>query len=143
MKNNLWYIIKYGFFVLMWLTIIWFLSDQSNLALPLSSFWDLIIRKMAHWFFYTVLGLLLVKLITGYVSWSVDNYHRYLLLVMIFFLGVSLAAFDEIHQSFVVGRVASIWDVLIDSCGLFFGICWGARLQTNRLRHSIRVFLTK
>lgn len=143
MKNNIKHYLKYGLFVILWLALIWFLSDQANLSLPLPAVWDLLIRKVVHWSIYAVLGLLMVKLIMGQSHWSSRDFNRYLMLLMIFSLGVSYAAVDEIHQSFVVGRVASVFDVIIDSCGFFFGLCWGARLQESRLRHSIKVLLTR
>ena len=37
-------------------------------------------------------------------------------------LGIIYATSDEIHQAFVPGRAARVTDVIIDSCGVFFGI---------------------
>ena len=37
-------------------------------------------------------------------------------------VGLIYAITDEIHQSFIPGRTASIRDVCIDTCGVFLGI---------------------
>lgn len=41
-----------------------------------------------------------------------------------FLIGVEYAALDEIHQLFVEGRSGQVTDVLIDSIGIFLGICF-------------------
>ena len=38
------------------------------------------------------------------------------------FVGLIYAVSDEIHQSFILGRTASIRDVCIDTSGVFLGI---------------------
>lgn len=140
-----WYNLKYGLFVVVWMALIWFLSSQSTLDVGLSGFWDVLFKKSAHVFVFAILGLLLVKLLLGHRQWNKTDdkltFSGFLLLT--FFLGVIYAILDELHQSFVPSRTASIVDVGIDIIGLFFGLSWGLRLATAKLRTSIKVFLTK
>ncbi len=81
------------------------------------------VRKSAHFFLYFVLGILvyfLFKDICGLTPTSI-------IFTMIFC--IVYACSDEIHQLFVDGRTARIFDVLVDSCGAFlstmiiYGIC--------------------
>jgi len=137
--------IKYSIFVIIWMTMIWFLSGQSSLDVGLSGLGDVLFKKSAHMFVYAILGLLLVKLLLGYKPWS-KNGDLFIfagLLLLAFFLGTLYAISDEIHQSFVPGRNASIVDICIDTVGLFFGLVWGLRLATDKLRTSVKVLLTK
>ena len=74
------------------------------------------IRKLAHVTEYFLLA----------VSVSFPLYvYRLRGILLTLFAGafcVLFAAFDEYHQSFVLGRVASSRDILIDSIGIFIGI---------------------
>ena len=96
-------------------------------------------------FVYAILGLLLVKLFLGHRPWNKveDKYSFAGFLFLSFFLGALYAVMDEFHQSFVPGRMASVVDIGIDIIGLFFGLAWGLRLATDKLRTSVRVLLTK
>ena len=50
-------------------------------------------------------------------------------------VAVCYAASDEFHQSFVPSRTASLWDVLIDTCGALtaLAIVWAWRARRARL----------
>jgi len=141
----IWHNFKYGLFAVIWMSLIWILSNQSVLNVGLSGLWDVLFKKSAHIFVYAVLGLLLVKLLLGYKSWNKED-NKFVfagLLLLAFFLGVLYAISDEIHQSFIPGRTSSVIDIGIDTVGLFFGVVWGIKLSTDRLRTSIKVLLTK
>lgn len=71
-----------------------------------------VIRKLAHYFEYAVLGLFLY--LTFY------NFMNKKIIVFPLALGVGIlyAISDEIHQSFIGGRSPMVWDVVIDSCGI-------------------------
>ena len=75
-----------------------------------------IVRKLAHFSIYTVVGICIM----GFIS----TYKMILLKKFIISLGVGIlyAISDEIHQSFVPGRGASIRDVCIDTSGVIMGI---------------------
>ena len=74
-----------------------------------------IIRKLAHFTIYTILGLLLMCLAE---TFDFTNKKRLLLSVLIGFL---YACLDEFHQSFTPGRTPLITDVFIDSLGVIVG----------------------
>ncbi|MFW0862536.1 MAG: VanZ family protein [Candidatus Komeilibacteria bacterium] len=140
-----WHNFKYGIFAAAWMSLIWLLSNRSVLNVGLSGLWDILFKKSAHIFVYAVLGLLLVKLLLGYKKWSKeDNQFVFAgLLLLAFFLGILYAISDEIHQSFIPGRNASVVDIGIDTVGLFFGVVWGLKLSTDKLRTSIKILLTR
>lgn len=75
-----------------------------------------IIRKLAHFSIYTILGLLMMSLMSTY---DLKQNKR---ICISFGVGVLYAISDEIHQYFVPGRAARIIDVLIDSAGICVGV---------------------
>ena len=74
-----------------------------------------IIRKLAHFTIYTILGLLLMSLAE---TFDFTNKKRLFLSVLIGFL---YACLDEFHQSFTPGRTPLFTDVLIDTLGVIAG----------------------
>lgn len=75
-----------------------------------------IIRKMAHFSIYTLLGFLLMSFVSTY-HLKEDKRIGISLLI-----GILYAITDEIHQKFVPGRSCQITDVIIDSMGVLLGI---------------------
>ena len=75
-----------------------------------------IVRKIAHFTIYFILGFLLISLLSEYMK---VNKTCILISLLIAFL---YACSDEVHQLFVPGRSGNIIDVLIDSAGAFVGI---------------------
>lgn len=143
--NRLQHIVKYGLFTIIWMGLIWVLSSQSVLNVGLTGFWDVLFKKFAHVFVYAILGLLLTKLLVGGRKWnkSRDRYNLAGLVLLAFLIGSLYAISDEIHQTFVPGRSGSLIDVGLDIIGLFFGLVWGIRLATHRLRTSVNVLLSR
>lgn len=76
-----------------------------------------IIRKLAHFSIYTVVGLLMMSLMSTYKLKQSKRIWTSLI------VGVLYASSDEIHQYFVPGRSARVFDVMIDSAGVCLGIC--------------------
>ena len=76
-----------------------------------------IIRKIAHFSIYTLVGFLLMALFSTY-----ENIKRKYQIYISAIMGILYAIFDEIHQSFTPGRGPKITDVFIDSLGVFFGM---------------------
>lgn len=74
-----------------------------------------IIRKLAHFSIYTLVGLLLMGFVSTY---KMKNKWRILITVG---LGMLYAASDEFHQSFSPGRTPKITDVYIDTLGVILG----------------------
>lgn len=75
-----------------------------------------VIRKLAHFSIYTVLGINMY----GFVNTLKINNKRKILIVL--FVGLTYAISDEIHQMFSGSRTPAIKDVIIDSFGVLFGI---------------------
>lgn len=75
-----------------------------------------IIRKLAHFSLYTIVGILTMSLMSTY---NIKKSNR---ICLSFAIGLLYAVSDEIHQSFIPGRGPAVGDVLIDSCGVIAGI---------------------
>ena len=74
-----------------------------------------LVRKMAHFTEYLILGVLLSMVFTTFrIQWK----YRFL---PSFFIGALYALSDEFHQSFVDGRAMEAFDVMIDSGGVLLG----------------------
>ena len=95
-----------------------------------------IIRKLAHFSIYTVVGLLMMSLMSTYKLKQSKRIWTSLI------VGVLYASSDEIHQYFVPGRSARVFDVMIDSAGVSLGICvvmlvlWIAKKVMERKREE-------
>ena len=74
------------------------------------------IRKLAHFSLYTVVGFLLMSLLSTYKFKQKNKIY------MSFGIGLMYAISDEIHQSFIPERTPMISDVCIDTCGVITGI---------------------
>lgn len=93
--------------ILKWLSID---PDETITAMDLC---DFVVRKIAHFTEYTVLGIGLCGLMRVLVK-------RYWGITAIV-LGAVLASLDEFHQLFIPGRSAMVSDVVIDTCGVVVG----------------------
>ena len=117
--------------VLIWMIIIFIMSsfnaedsaNQSNFIVNIISnilnienvrLLSLIIRKLAHFTEYLILGTLVINMFTK------NNAKKTYLLSIL--LCIIYAISDEIHQLFVPGRACQIKDILIDSVGSITGI---------------------
>lgn len=75
-----------------------------------------IVRKLAHFSIYAILGMLLMGLASTYEiknKWQIGTSLT---------VGILYAGLDEFHQSFIPGRTAMVLDVLIDTAGIITGI---------------------
>jgi VanZ family protein len=104
--------------VLAWAAVIFALSSVPDLGTGLGG-WDLALRKIAHAAEYALLGALLVRATNRSGS--------------AFALGALYAISDEIHQSFVPGRMGSPVDVAIDAVGVGVGILLWQSVRARRL----------
>ncbi len=93
--------------VVAWAAVIFTFSSVPDLGTGLGG-WDVLLRKLAHTVEYAILGALLARAT-----------RRAWLAVM---LGVLYAVSDEIHQTFVPGRMGSPVDVAIDAVGVAVGV---------------------
>lgn len=123
MKKNKYVILNF-LLMISWMFVIFSFSQQNGDASQSTSDWVLkwlglqgewasyLIRKMAHWTEYAILGVLTVRFINslGYpFGWAI-------LIVVLF------AFFDEFHQFFIPGRHAALFDVGVDSFGGLIGV---------------------
>lgn len=93
---------------------------EENVTEELVSNAQVPVRKMAHFGVYMLLGFTLINLFN--MLYSVNAYRIFFLFPPI--IGVLYSVFDEhLIQKATVGRAPSWIDVLIDSTGVFFGIC--------------------
>ena len=86
-----------------------------GLALPIESL-HLVIRKLAHFSEYFILGLLVYLALVPYKKTLKQK------LLVVLCVGVGFASVDETIQLFVQDRAGSIFDVLIDSTGIVFSM---------------------
>ena len=100
--------------VVLWAGLIFGLSSVPDLGTGLGT-WDLVLRKIAHFCEYAVLGLLLARAVGREAVAALA--------------GVAYAGTDEVHQHFVAGRHAAVRDVAIDAAGVLAGVLAARRLR--------------
>ncbi len=102
-----------------WTAVIFFVSHQPSQNIPIFGFWDLLVKKGAHFIAYLILAEL---------AFGATNQKRpaYALLITLLY-----AISDEWHQTFIPGRNGTLIDVLIDFSGgvtaLFIHYRWKRR----------------
>ncbi len=100
-----------------WAAVIFAFSSVPSLGTDLGT-WDLVLRKAAHLAEYAILGALLARATRSPL------------------VAVALAALyavsDEVHQTFVDGRVGAPLDVAIDTLGAIAGVLAWSRLARRR-----------
>ena len=95
--------------------IIEFLEDLTHIPLS-NEICSFMIRKLAHFTEYMVLGILTMNLWKQY-----GKLNKKQLFVIILFC-IFYAITDEFHQMFIENRSGNLWDMTIDSLGSLFGI---------------------
>ena len=75
-----------------------------------------IVRKIAHFSIYTVVGFLLMALFKTYKLEETNRFSYSLI------IGVIYASSDEIHQCFTPGRGPLVTDIILDGMGVLLGI---------------------
>lgn len=75
-----------------------------------------LVRKAAHFTEFFVLGILLASVFYSFgLKMSV-------ICVAAVLTGVLYAVSDELHQLFVSGRTMALFDILVDTAGIIFGV---------------------
>ena len=82
----------------------------------LAEYFEHPIRRLAHFSEYAGMGMLVYILWRQWMKKGKGLY--WLTIAWVLFSAIG----DEIHQSFVPGREASVSDVLLDTCGGVFGL---------------------
>lgn len=77
---------------------------------------DYIIRKLAHYSIYLLGGVLIFNYTN---TFNINTKKKVVISIIV---GISYAAFDELHQYFVADRSARIFDICIDSLGVITGV---------------------
>src|SRR3989344_5498396 len=90
--------------VFLWGVVIFTLSSIRQITVAEFFLWDFAAKKVAHLGEYAVLYALILR--ATETKW-----------VLSFFLTMIYAMSDEIHQSFVPGRTAAIYDLSLDFSG--------------------------
>ncbi len=97
---------------------------------------DGIVRKVAHFGIYAVLGFLIALLL--------NEYRRVYLHIVIYSVVSSFlySCTDELHQYFVPGRSAQMGDIVIDTCGSLCGAVFAVMIVSlikwYKKRHSVQ-----
>ena len=115
--------------VLLWTGVIYWFSAQPDLASGFEPLLDTILRKTAHAAEFFVLAYLLFQ---ANRQQGASNSAALLLATI---ASIGYASADEYHQSMVVGRVAALSDVFIDT----FGIVMYLALQIIIFHHGKRL----
>lgn len=99
---------------ILWASLIFFLSSKQNLPGFSVSALDFFFKKLAHMFVYAVLYFLLSRGVDLVVN-KKSNSKAKIFLPMVLVLCYALS--DEIHQSFIPNRYATLRDVGYDILG--------------------------
>jgi VanZ family protein len=100
--------------------VIFFLSAQPSDEID-RAWWDVVLRKLAHFTEYAVLTALWWRALRGFGA------QRPLATAMAISLGYAVT--DEFHQTFVDGRNGTPVDVLIDAAGIATAAAVVSRLR--------------
>ena len=103
--------------VVAWAATIFALSSIPNLSTA-EGWVGGVLSSGAHAAEYAIFGFLLLRALDARI--------------VAFAAGIAYAITDEIHQSFVPGRVASGIDLLVDAVGLLVGIALLGRMRWQR-----------
>ena len=90
-------------------------NENADIKYQLAKNIEPIIRKLAHFSVYTLVGFLIMSLVSTY---NLTLKKRIIITIV---SGFIYACSDEIHQLFVNGRSGEIRDVLIDTSGVLLG----------------------
>jgi VanZ family protein len=107
--------LKYWLLVLLWASLIFYLSSKPGLNSGMAVFWDVFLRKLAHSAEFGLLFLLIFRALKAGHNLSFKK-----ALIWSLVAAVLYAFSDEAHQYFVPDRQARLKDVGIDSLGVFF-----------------------
>lgn len=102
----------YGLPVMAYAGLIFLLSSLPHFPEELPPFagYD----KFAHLIEYYFFGILICRWLLNEKSYFVKRHALFITML----IGMCYAGSDEWHQSFIPGRIASIWDGLFDAAGI-------------------------
>jgi VanZ family protein len=112
LNNKARIILFYWFPVFAWCALIYYLSSLPSLRSDFPDDWDMLFRKLAHITEFAVLTFLFFRASAIHIS----KKHSIVYAVL---FALVFAFTDEYHQSFIYGRNGNLFDVTIDSLGIF------------------------
>lgn len=98
--------------ILIWASLIFFLSHQPVLPGHTVFQLDFVIKKSGHIFVYAVLFFLIYRALVYNKLTTIQG------TIICLLISCTYALSDELHQSFIPGRTASLRDVLFDCLGM-------------------------
>lgn len=102
--------------VLLWAGVIYYWSSVPYLRIT-DTWWDWVLRKMAHMVEFGVLARLLARALSGSTPWGWKK------IFVGSLAGAALyAVSDEVHQIFVPGRHFGVLDIGIDILGAWVAL---------------------
>lgn len=109
-----------------WATFIFILSSQQQLPSPSSTLYNYLFKKAAHITVYFVLSWLIDRGLSQTTTLSKHTRFRATFMVCLFY-----AISDEVHQSYIPGRTASLFDIGFDTIGIIFGVFARTKFVNN------------
>ncbi|MBL7141986.1 VanZ family protein [Patescibacteria group bacterium] len=94
--------------IIIWASLIFYLSSIPDLKSGLETFWDTVLRKICHLAEYGIFFLLLARAMKQPLKWVI-------------IISILYALLDEFHQGFVPGRDMALADICFDSAGVLIG----------------------
>lgn len=132
--------------IIAWLALLFFNSSENYADSNLRSYYflerfnitnsklsyenNILIRKLAHFFEYMILSIILI------IIFKLFSFRRTTLCTTTLFLIMLIGTIDEFYQSFIPGRSSLVSDVLIDTLGGALGVI--LYLIMAKLRYLIK-----
>ena len=87
------------------------------------------VNSILHFIEYLILGCIVIEALRI----TFQNYDIRYLIALSIFITILYACTDEIHQSFIPGRLLNAWDLIMDSLGGMAGTFIGIRFRFYRI----------
>lgn len=122
----IWQTIKWLTLPFLWMSFIFFLSAQPVLPGPKVMWGDFLFKKCAHMFVYAMLYLWWLLFFKKYEILNGKKVKNkwWWCLVLVFLYALT----DEYHQSFILGRTATVRDIGFDTLGGLTAMLWAYRV---------------
>ncbi len=130
--------IRFWIPAMVWLSVIFYFSNEPSLTIGSGGVESFVLRKFAHIGEFGVLALLIfLPLTKRYKSKGILIFFATFLITALF------ALTDEFHQTFILGRDGNLKDVLVDSLGafLFLQILAFILFTRRRLLLTLSIFM--
>lgn len=115
--------------VIVWASLIFLLSAQSDLRFVPDAGLDFVVRKIGHMGVFGILALLVWRALAIATAWTFSWAWALVLTVL-------YAASDELHQGLVAGRYPSGVDVAIDALGALIAIAAVGLYRSQGVRRA-------